>query len=56
MECTEVRVEFHRPPQRVFAEYEKMPHDTNYMRFQFNPKIAIAIGVAGEVAGRRLHG
>ena len=51
VECTEVRVEFHRPPQQVFSEFEKMPHDTNYMRFQFNPKIAIAIGVRAKAPG-----
>ena len=51
VECTEVRVEFHRPPQHVFSEYEKMPHDTNYMRFQFNPKIAIAMGVRAKAPG-----
>ena len=51
VECTEVRVEFHRPPQRVFAEYEQMPHDTNYMRFQFNPKIAVAMGVRAKAPG-----
>jgi glucose-6-phosphate 1-dehydrogenase len=51
VECTEVRVEFHRPPQRVFAEYEHTPHDTNYMRFQFNPKIAVAIGVRAKAPG-----
>jgi glucose-6-phosphate 1-dehydrogenase len=50
-ECTEVRVELHRPPQRVFAEYERMPHDTNYLRFQFNPKIAIAVGARVKVPG-----
>ena len=36
--CTEVRVELHRPPQQVFAEYEQLPHDTNYLRFQLDPQ------------------
>jgi glucose-6-phosphate 1-dehydrogenase len=51
VECTEIRVEFHRPPQRVFEEYERMPHDTNYMRFQFNPKISIAMGIRVKAGG-----
>src|SRR4051812_45630026 len=51
VECTEVRVELHRPPQRVFSEYERMPHDTNYLRFQFNPKIAVAMGVRAKAPG-----
>jgi glucose-6-phosphate 1-dehydrogenase len=55
-ECTEVRVELHRPPQRVFAEYERTPHDTNYMRFQFNPKIAIAIGARAKSPGEGFKG
>ena len=42
--CTEVRVELHRPPQAVFAEYEAAPHETNYLRFQFDPQLVIAIG------------
>ena len=54
--CTEVRVELHRPPQTVFAEYEQMPHDTNYFRFQLDPRIVIAVGVAGQGRGRRLLG
>jgi glucose-6-phosphate 1-dehydrogenase len=49
--CTEVRVELHRPPARVFAEYEQTPHDTNYFRFQLNPRISIAAGVRVKAAG-----
>ena len=49
--CTEVRVELHRPPARVFAEYEEAPHDTNYFRFQLNPRISIAAGVRVKAAG-----
>jgi glucose-6-phosphate 1-dehydrogenase len=49
--CTEVRVELHRPPARVFAEYEETPHDTNYFRFQLNPRISIAAGVRVKAAG-----
>jgi len=49
--CTEVRVELHRPPAAVFAEYEQTPHDTNYFRFQLNPRISIAAGVRVKAAG-----
>jgi glucose-6-phosphate 1-dehydrogenase len=51
VECTEVRVELHRPPAQVFAEYEQMPHDTNYFRFQLSPRISIAAGVRVKAAG-----
>jgi len=49
--CTEVRVELHRPPAQVFSEYEQTPHDTNYFRFQLNPRISIAAGVRVKAAG-----
>jgi glucose-6-phosphate 1-dehydrogenase len=48
---TEVRVEFHRPPQNVFAEYERTPTDTNYLRFQFDPQLVIAFGVRAKKPG-----
>ncbi|MFI5047345.1 MAG: glucose-6-phosphate dehydrogenase [Acidimicrobiia bacterium] len=49
--CTEVRVELHRPPQRVFADFEPMPYDNNYFRFQLDPRIVIAIGARAKGAG-----
>ena len=54
--CTEVRVELHRPPQRVFAEYEEMPHDTNYLRFRMNPQVQIAIGARAKSPGEGFTG
>jgi glucose-6-phosphate 1-dehydrogenase len=51
VDATEVRVELHRPPQRVFAQFEEAPHDTNYFRFQLNPRIVIAIGARAKAAG-----
>jgi glucose-6-phosphate 1-dehydrogenase len=54
--CTEVRVELHRPPQRVFSAYEDMPHDTNYFRFQLNPRISIAAGVRVKAPGEGFAG
>jgi glucose-6-phosphate 1-dehydrogenase len=49
--CTEVRVELHRPPQAVFADYEAVPHETNYLRFQFDPQLVIAIGARAKKPG-----
>jgi glucose-6-phosphate 1-dehydrogenase len=54
--CTEVRVELHRPPQRVFSEYEQLPRDTNYLRFRLNPKVQIALGARGKQAGESFKG
>jgi glucose-6-phosphate 1-dehydrogenase len=56
VECTEVRVELHRPPQRVFADFEQMPHDNNYLRFGFNPRIVIAVGARAKAAGDGFFG
>src|ERR1700704_6311789 len=42
--CTEVRVELKAPPQKVFADSEPAPADTNYVRFRLNPEVAIALG------------
>jgi glucose-6-phosphate 1-dehydrogenase len=51
MTATEVRVELHRPPTNVFAEYEHRAYDANYFRFQLNPSIAIAAGVRVKAPG-----
>jgi glucose-6-phosphate 1-dehydrogenase len=49
--CTEVRVELHRPPQAVFSEYEQLPHQANYVRFQVDPQIVIAFGARAKSPG-----
>ncbi|HSO96934.1 MAG TPA: glucose-6-phosphate dehydrogenase [Acidimicrobiia bacterium] len=54
--CTEVRVELHRPPQQVFREYERTPHDTNYFRFRLNPKVQIALGARTKTPGESFRG
>ncbi len=56
IECTEVRVEMHRPPSQVFAEYEQLPRDTNYTRFRMNPTVQIALGARAKVAGEGFMG
>jgi len=53
---TEVRVELHRPPQRVFAEYEELPRDTNYFRFRLNPEVQIALGARVKLPGESFMG
>jgi glucose-6-phosphate 1-dehydrogenase len=47
---TEVRVRFHRPPQCRFGQYPLVP-SRNYVRFRFNPDIAIAIGALARAEG-----
>ena len=54
--CTEVRVELHRPPTRVFGEFEDMPRDANYFRFQLSPRVSIAAGVRVKALGEGFTG
>jgi glucose-6-phosphate 1-dehydrogenase len=54
--CTEVRVELHRPPQRVFSEYERMPRDPNYLRFRMNPTVQIGLGARTKSPGESFKG
>jgi glucose-6-phosphate 1-dehydrogenase len=54
--CTEVRVDLQRPPQRVFAQYEEAPRDTNYVRFRLNPQVQIGMGARAKIAGEAFRG
>jgi len=54
--CTEVLVELHRPPQRVFAEYEELPRDTNSFRFRLNPQVQLALEARVKVPGESFMG
>jgi glucose-6-phosphate 1-dehydrogenase len=56
LRCTEVRVELHRPPQRVFADYEELPRDTNYLRFRVDPQLQIALGARAKTPGEAFKG
>jgi glucose-6-phosphate 1-dehydrogenase len=56
IECTEVRVELHRPPQAVFIEYERLPRDANYARFRLNPTVQNALGARAKKAGEGFLG
>jgi glucose-6-phosphate 1-dehydrogenase len=53
---TEVRVELHRPPQRVFGGIDAMPHDNNYLRFRLSPDVVIAIGAMTKNPGEEMTG
>jgi glucose-6-phosphate 1-dehydrogenase len=53
---TEVMVELRRPPQRVFAEYEDLPRNTNYFRFRMNPQVQIALGARVKQPGESFRG
>jgi len=55
--ATEVMVEFHRPPQHVFADDEPHPDDANYMRFRLGPdKVVIALGARSKMPGETFRG
>jgi glucose-6-phosphate 1-dehydrogenase len=54
--ATEVLVELKNPPQRVFRDSEPRPGHSNYVRFQFNPHNAIAIGARVKTPGEDFVG
>jgi glucose-6-phosphate 1-dehydrogenase len=52
---TEVMVNFHRPPQRLFDE--SLPSRINYLRFRLGPdRVAIALGARVKTAGEAMTG
>jgi glucose-6-phosphate 1-dehydrogenase len=53
---TEVIVELQGPPQKVFADSEPELGETNYVRFRFNPEIAIGLGARAKTAGEAMVG
>ncbi|MCU1458425.1 MAG: glucose-6-phosphate dehydrogenase [Actinomycetia bacterium] len=54
--CTEVMVQLKGPPQRVFADMEPKPGETNYYRFRLNPRVAIALGARAKLPGEEFVG
>ncbi|NBZ96847.1 MAG: glucose-6-phosphate dehydrogenase, partial [Proteobacteria bacterium] len=52
--ATEVRVQFHRPPQVVFPDEQAPMH--NYVRFLFSPRIEIGISMQVKIDGERMVG
>jgi glucose-6-phosphate 1-dehydrogenase len=53
--CTEVLVQFHRPPQRAFGSLE-MLRARNYLRFRFSPEVVTALGAQSKLPGEELVG
>jgi glucose-6-phosphate 1-dehydrogenase len=53
--CTEVYVEFHRPPQRQYGSHVA-GHGRNYVRFRFSPEVVTAIGARSKMPGEGLKG
>ena len=53
---TEVLVQLKPPPQKVFSDSEPELGETNYLRFRFNPEIAIGIGARAKVPGEAMIG
>ena len=52
--ATEVRVQFHRPPDVVFTEEQAPFHD--FVRVLFTPRIEIGIGMQVKIDGERMVG
>ena len=52
----EVLVEFHPPPQRVFADSRPEPGRSNYLRFRLEPGPAIALAARVKRAGKQFIG
>lgn len=53
---TEVVVELKPPPQKVFVDSEPELGETNYVRFRFNPEIAIGLGARAKIPGEAMIG
>jgi glucose-6-phosphate 1-dehydrogenase len=52
--AAEVLVTLHRPPHRVFPENESP--QSNYVRFQIQPQVAIGMGARAKVPGEKMVG
>jgi glucose-6-phosphate 1-dehydrogenase len=52
--AAEVLVSLNRPPHRIFPEPQ--PRQANYVRFQIQPEVAIAIGARSKVPGEKMVG
>jgi glucose-6-phosphate 1-dehydrogenase len=55
--ATQLVVEFHRPPVRVFERDDDDYHRTNYVRFTLGPsEVSVAIGARSKAPGEELRG
>ena len=52
--CTEVCVQFRRPPRETFGEM--VPSDSAHMRFRLSPDTAIGMGLRVKQSGERMMG
>jgi glucose-6-phosphate 1-dehydrogenase len=52
--CTEVMVQFRRPPREVFGEL--VPDMSSHMRFRLSKDVVIAMGMRVKVPGERMAG
>jgi glucose-6-phosphate 1-dehydrogenase len=52
--CTEVLVEFRRPPREVFGEL--VPTLSSHLRLRLSPEVLIALGMRVKVPGERMAG
>jgi glucose-6-phosphate 1-dehydrogenase len=55
--ATQLIVEFHRPPVRVFERDDDDYHRTNYVRFRLGPdEVSVALGARSKAPGDELRG
>jgi len=52
--CTEIRIEYKRPPQIVYPE--KNPGEPNYIRIRLSPEVVVAIGTRRKLPGELMVG
>jgi len=52
--AAEVLVTLHRPPHRIFPEPQ--PRQSNYVRFEIQPEVSIAMGARSKVPGEKMVG
>ena len=52
--CTEIRLEYKRPPQIVYPEPN--PGDPNYIRIRLNPEVIVAVGTRRKLPGEAMVG
>ncbi|MGN6369417.1 MAG: glucose-6-phosphate dehydrogenase [Phycisphaerae bacterium] len=52
--CTEIRIEYKRPPQVVYPEPN--PGEPNYIRIRLSPEVIVAIGTRRKLPGEAMVG
>src|SRR5581483_4301032 len=55
--ATQLVVEFHRPPVRVFEQDDDDYHRTNYVRFRLGPdEVSVGLGARSKAPGDEMRG